>query len=77
MGYRGLSVMGERPGGEPGTSQRIRRSWPRRMSGIISVGAAALDVGLDAFNMQLDNGGFAFVAQQEFQALQAVLIKSF
>ena len=59
--------MGGTPGGVPGTRQRIRRSRPRRMSGIISVGDAALDVGLNAFNVQLDNGGLSFVAQEEFQ----------
>ncbi len=67
MGYRGLTVMEECPGGAPGTRQSIRRSLPRRMSGIVSVCAAALDVGLNAFDMQLDNGGFPFIAQQEFQ----------
>ena len=72
MGSRGLAVMEERPGGEPGTRQRICRSQARRMSGIVSVGAATLDVGLNAFDMQLDNGVFPFVAQQEFQRFLAV-----
>ena len=72
MGYRGLTVMGERPGGVPGTRQRIRRSQARRMSGIVSVGAAAPDVGFNALDVKLDNGGFPFVAQQEFQTLFAV-----
>ena len=66
MGYRGLTVMAECPGGAPGTRQRIRRSRPRRMSERFSVGAATLDVGLNALNVQLDNGRLAFVAQQEF-----------
>ncbi len=72
MGYRGLTVMEECPGGVPGTRQRIRRSQPRRMSGIVSVCAAALDVGFNSFDVQLDNGRFSFVAQQEFQGLFAV-----
>ena len=53
---RGFVVMGERPGGAPGTRQRIRRSQPRRMLGTVSVCAATLDVGLNSFNVQLDNG---------------------
>ena len=72
MGYRGLSVMWERPGGEPGTRQRIRRSRPRRMSGNVSVGAATLGIGLNSFNVQLDNGGFSFVAQKEIPALYTI-----
>ena len=72
MGYRGLSVMWERPGGAPGTRQRIRRSRPRRMSGIVSVGAATLDVGLNALDVQLDNCGFPFVAEEELQRLLAI-----
>ena len=72
MGYRGLAVMWERPGGVPGTRQCIRRSQARRMSGIVSVGAAAPDVGLNALNVQLDNGRFPFVAQKEFQRFLAI-----
>ena len=72
MGYRGLTVMEECPRGVPGTRQRIRRSQPRRMSGIVSVCAATLDVGLNSFDVQLDNGGLSFVAEEELQGLFAI-----
>ena len=72
MGYRGLTVMEECPGGAPGTRQRIRRSQPRRMLGTVSVCAAALDVGLNSFNVQLNNSRLSFVTQQEIQGLFAV-----
>lgn len=65
MDCRGNFVMGKPPGGVPGTRQRIRRSRPRRMSGIVSVAAAALDVGFNTFNVQLDNCGLPFVAEEE------------
>ena len=68
MGYRGLAVMGERPANAAGTRQRI----PSRLSGICFGFASALveavHVGLDSFNVQLDNSGFAFVAQEEVAA---------
>lgn len=64
--------MGERPANAAGTRQRICRSQPRRMSGTVSVCAAALDVGLNSFNVQLNNSRLSFVAQQEFQGLFAV-----
>lgn len=64
--------MGERPANAAGTRQRIRRSQPRRMSGIVSVCAATLDIGFNSFNVQLDNGRLSFVAQQEFQGFFAV-----
>ena len=67
MGYRGLTVMEECPGGAPGTRQRIRRSRPRRMSGIISVGAAESHVFLDALDVEVYNRLLAFVGEQEFQ----------
>lgn len=42
------------------------------MSGTVSVCAATLDVGLNSFNVQLDNGRLSFVAQQKFQGFFAV-----
>lgn len=72
MECQGFAIEGERAANEAGTRQRIRRSRPRRMSGTVSVFAAALDVGLNSFNVQLDNGRLSFVAQQEFQGLFAV-----
>ena len=67
MGFRGLTVMRARPGGVPGTRQRIRPSRARRLSGIVSVGAAAPEVGLNSFNVQLDNGRLSSFAHVEFQ----------
>lgn len=68
MGYRGLAVMGEPPANAAGTRQRI----PLRLSGICfslaSVLVEAFHVGLDSFNVQLDNGRLSFVAQQEVAA---------
>ena len=67
MGSRGLAVMGEPPGGVPGTRQRIRRSRLRRMSGSFSVGAAESHVFLDALDVEVYNRLLAFVGEQEFQ----------
>ena len=64
--------MGELPGGVPGTRQRIRRSRPRRMSGIVSVGAAESHVFLDALDVEVYNRLLAFVTQEEFQGFFAV-----
>ena len=72
MGYRGLTVMEECPGGAPGTRQRIRRSQPRRMSGSISVGAAESHVFLDSLDVEVYNRLLAFVGEQEFQRFFAV-----
>ena len=72
MGYRGLTVMEECPGGAPGTRQRIRRSRPRRMSGLFSVCAAEFHVFLDALDVEVHNRLLAFVGEQEFQGFFAV-----
>lgn len=64
--------MGEPLRGVPGTRQRIRRSRARRMSGIISVGAAESHVFLDALDVEVYNRLLAFVTQEEFQGFFAV-----
>ena len=64
--------MGERPANAAGTRQRI----PLRLSGICFGHASVLDadvhVGLDSFNVQLDNSGLSFIAQQEVAAQDAI-----
>lgn len=64
--------MGEPPGGAPGTRQRIRRSRPRRMSGIVSVGGLILDVFLDALNVEVNYRLLSFIAQEEVAAADAI-----
>ena len=72
MGYRGLAVMGERPANAAGTRQRIPLRLSRICFGLASVLVEAVHVGLDSFNVQLDNGGLSFVAEEELQGLLAI-----
>ena len=60
--------MVERPANAPGTRQRICRD----LFEIGSVFCAALDVGFNSFDMQLDNCILPFVAEEELEALFAI-----
>ena len=72
MGYRGLAVMGERPGGAPGTRQRIRCNRPRHMSGVLSVGALTQHIFLNALDVEVDNRLLSFIAKKEIAAADAI-----
>lgn len=51
----------------PRTRRERASAYVAIYPGIGSVFCAALDVGFNSFDMQLDNGVLSFVAQKEFQ----------
>lgn len=64
--------MVERPANTAGTRQRIPLLLSGICFGFASVLVEAVHVGLDSFNVQLDNGGLSFVAEEELQGLLAI-----
>ena len=72
MECQGFAFEGERAAKVTGTRQRIPLPAFGICLGRVSVRAAGIHVGDDAFNVQLDNGGFAFIAEKELQRFPAV-----
>ena len=64
--------MGERPGGAPGTRQRICRSQARQISGIILLGALTQHIFIDALDMEVNNRLLSFIAKKEVAAADAI-----